>query len=473
MAEGQAGAKRSAWSGKWAFILAGAASAVGLGNMWRFPYLAAKFGGGTFLFTYFVLAFTFGISLLLLETALGRHTKLSAIGAFRHFGKRFAWIGILASLVPFIITPYYCIIGGWVFKYFAAYMAGGASALSDGGTYFLGFLYGPTESYAWMLVFMALVFIIVALGVKRGIEKANRVMMPLLLVMALGLAIYVCCQPGALEGLAYYLIPNFAGVDVGGLILNAMGQMFYSLSLAMGIMITYGSYLDSKESLSGSCLAIAGFDLVVSFIAGALIVPAAYLAMGGAPTSAGPSLMFITLPEIFVTMGGAANVIGVVFFLLVLFAALTSAISLTETCVSILCDAFKWTRKRGMIAAFVVVVVVGIFVNLGYNGLGSLRLFGMEILDFFDFVSNSVLMPIVALLTCIAVGWFIRERVTRRTASGEEESVELRGTDVIAEEVRISAPFRAQKAWAVMVKFVAPVLVVVILVWNLIGVFGG
>ncbi len=455
---------RPAWSGKVAFILAGAASAVGLGNMWRFPYLAAKYGGGTFLVTYLLLAFTFGISLLLLETSLGRHTRQSYIGAF---GKKYRFIGILGSLVPMIITPYYCLIGGWVTKYLVSYFTTDATVMADGGGFFVDYLYGPTESYIWMLVFMAIVFVVVALGVKTGIEKANLVMMPLLIVIAIGLAIFVCCQPGALEGLKYYLVPNFTDVNVGELILNAMGQMFYSMSLAMGIMVTYGSYLNKKEELTASCLSIAGFDVGVSFVAGALIVPAAFLAMGGAPTNAGPSLMFITLPEVFAAMGGAANVIGAIFFILVLFAALTSAISLTEAVVSIVCDGLKWNRKKGMALSFALILVVGIMVNLGYNGWSDVRIFGMEILDFMDFISNSVIMPIFATLACIYVGWIIKEKVTK---DGKE--VELKGPEVLAEEIKFSAPFKAEKAWSVMIKFVAPVLIVVILAWNLIGVLG-
>ena len=191
---------RASWSGKWAFILAAAASAVGLGNMWRFPYLAAKYGGGTFLLTYLVLVFTFGVSLLLLETALGRKTGQSAIGAFKSFGKKYAFIGVLASAVPFIITPYYCIIGGWVTKYTAAYLVNGPEALADGGDFFSGFITSSFESYIWMLVFMAVVFVVVALGVKGGIEKANLFMMPALIVMAVGIALYTLTMPGAIDG---------------------------------------------------------------------------------------------------------------------------------------------------------------------------------------------------------------------------------------------------------------------------------
>ncbi len=444
--------KRSTWSNKTAFILAAAASAVGLGNLWRFPYLAAKFGGGTFIFTYFILAFTFGVSLLLLEITLGRKTRLSAIGAFSAYGKKFAFIGVLASLVPFIITPYYCIIGGWVVKYMVSFLSVDPNTLADGGAFFTSFLYGPTESYAWMLVFMALVFIIVALGVKKGIEKANLIMMPTLLVMAIAIAVYVALQPGAMEGIAYYLIPDFSQFSAD-LVLNAMGQMFYSLSLAMGIMITYGSYVHRDECLTSSVTRIAGFDLLVSLIAGFMIVPAAFAVMGGAPTSAGPSLMFVTLPQVFAGMGNAAVILGFIFFLLVTFAALTSAISLTETCVSIISDGLKWSRRKSLIACILWVVLVGCFVNAGYNGLSDIRFFGMEILDFFDFISNSVLMPIVALLICVFVGWIITPK------------------DLI-EEIKLNSPFRAEKAWVVMIKVLAPILVIAILVWNIIGILG-
>ncbi len=360
---------RAAWSGKWAFILAAAASAVGLGNMWRFPYLAAKYGGGTFLITYLLLVFTFGVSLLLLETALGRKTGLSAIGAFKAFGKQYSFIGILASAVPFIITPYYCIIGGWVARYTAGYVVAEVDAMADGGGFFTGFITSPVDSYIWMAIFMALVFIIVGLGVKGGIEKANLVMMPALIVMAVIIAIYTLIQPGALEGAAYYLLPDFSKFSPE-LVISALGQMFYSLSLAMGIMITYGSYLNKKDSLTSSVVRIGGFDVGVSFLAGLMIVPAAFVAMGSGEavaTQAGPSLMFITLPSVFTGMGSVAAIIGFVFFLLVLFAALTSAISLTETLVSIVQDGLKCARKKAFAIVIAFVLIVGSIINAGYN----------------------------------------------------------------------------------------------------------
>ena len=444
--------ERSAWSGKLAFILAGAASAVGLGNLWRFPTLAAKYGGGMFIFTYFVLAFTFGISLLLLETALGRRTKQSVIGAYSTFSKRWKFVGILASAVPFIITPYYCIIGGWVTKYLASYVAEGSAAVAADG-FFTGFITDPVFTYVFMVIFMLICIGVCALGVKNGIEKANMVMMPLLLVMAAGISIFVLMQPGAAEGAAYYLIPDFSKFSPD-LVINALGQMFYSLSLAMGIMVTYGSYLDKKESLTESVASIAGFDLVVSFLAGLMIVPAAFMALGlgdGGTMSAGPSLMFVTLPTVFNGMGGAAQIIGIVFFVLVLFAAATSAISLIEACTSIIQDETHWSRGKSLFAFSVFLIAAGCFINAGYNALIWIEPLGpgTQLLDFFDFLSNSVMMPIVALLTCIFVGWIIKPKV-------------------IIDEVRESSKFRLAGAWTIMIKYIAPILVIVILVANVL-----
>ncbi|MBR2834708.1 MAG: sodium-dependent transporter [Coriobacteriales bacterium] len=443
---------RNAWSGKIAFILAGAASAVGLGNLWRFPSLAAKYGGGTFLFTYVILAFTFGISLLLLETALGRLTRQSVIGAYSTFRPRWKWVGLLHAAVPFIITPYYCIIGGWVAKYLVSYVSQDAQAVAGDG-FFGSFITSPVSTYVYMLIFMLLCIGVVILGVKNGIEKANRVMMPLLLLMAVGIAIFVLTRPGAAEGAAYYLIPDFSKFSPD-LVINALGQMFYSLSLSMGIMVTYGSYLSKKDNLSQSVVSIAGFDLVVSFLSGLMIVPAAFMALGlaeGGVLASGPSLMFVTLPGVFKDMGNVASFIGIVFFLLVLFAALTSAISLIEACTSIVHDGTKLSRNKSLAIVSVFIIAAGCFINAGYNGLSFIEPLGegSSLLDFFDFISNSVMMPIVALLTCIFVGWIIKP-------------------DVIENEVKESASFKWAPLWRVMIKYVAPVLVVVILVANVL-----
>lgn len=447
---------RAKWSGKWAFILAAAASAVGLGNLWRFPYLAAKYGGGMFLITYLILVFTFGVSLLLLELALGRKTGLSAIGAFKAFGKKYAFIGVFASLIPFIITPYYFVIGGWVTKYFAAYLVDGPLALAD-PTYFGSFITAPFETYIWLAIFIAIVFFVVSRGVKGGIEKANLVMMPLLILFAVLLAGYTLMQPGALEGAAFYLVPDWNKFSPE-LVISALGQMFFSLSLAMGIMITYGSYLDKKESLSSSAVRIGGFDIGVSFLAGLMIIPGAFMALGSGEAvmeNSGPGLMFVVLPQMFADFGGAAVVVGAVFFLLVLFAALTSAISLVETCVSIISDGAHWERKRAMKVTFIALAAAALVVNLGYNGLSFIQPLGegSSILDFADFLSNSVMMPLAALMTCVFVGWIIKP-------------------DALTFEIKISSPFKLEKPWVVMIKYIAPVLIIIILIAYVAAQFG-
>ena len=448
---------RSAWSGKWMFILSAAASAVGLGNMWRFPYLAAKYGGGMFILTYLVLVFTFGVSMLLLETALGRKTGQSVIGAFSSFGKQYKFIGILSAAVPFIITPYYCIIGGWVLKYCVSYLTNAPADMADGGGFFVDFITSSQGSFVFMLLFMLAAFLVVSLGVKGGIERANMVMMPLLIVAAIGIAIYVSTFPGAADGIAYYFTPDFSKFSPE-LVIGALGQMFYSLSLAMAIMVTYGSYLDKKENLPKSVAWIGGADLTVSTIAGLMIVPAAFIVMGSAEAVAaksGPSLMFITLPSVFQEMGGVASIIGFIFFTLVLFAALTSAISLIEACVSIVSDGAGITRRGALTACVVVIVLAGVFINLGYNGLSFIQPLGegSSLLDLADFISNSVLMPIVALLTLVFVGWIIKPQT-------------------LIDEIKISSPFKAESAWVIMVKYVSPVLVVVILVAYVAMQFG-
>ena len=452
----QAKPTRATWSGKWAFILAAAASAVGLGNMWRFPYLAAKYGGGAFLLVYVILVVTFGFALMMAESALGRKTGQSAIGAFSAFGKKFAIIGILASAVPFIITPYYALIGGWVTKYMASYLVQPASAIAD-DAFFSGFILQNAESYVWMFLFIAAVVLVVALGVKRGIERVNKVLMPALIIMSLAISLFALTLPGALDGLAYYLIPDFTKFSAE-LVVAAMGQMFFSLSLAMGIMITYGSYMRKQDNLTSSVARIGCFDLGVSFIAGLLIVSAAFVALGSGEavaTKAGPSLMFITLPTVFVDMGGMATIIGFLFFLLVLFAALTSAISLTETLVSIVQDGLKCTRGKALGIVIAFVVIAGALVNAGYNGLSFIEPLGegSSLLDLADFFSNSVLMPIVALLTCVFVGWIIKPQA-------------------IIDEVRVSSKFSMAGSWTVMIKYVAPVLVIIILVAYVAAQFG-
>ena len=438
--------KRSSFTGKIGFVLAAAGSAVGLGNIWRFPYLAAKHGGGIFLLVYIILAVTFGFALMTAEIAIGRKTGQSAISAFTKLNKKYSFIGVIASIIPALILPYYSVIGGWVTKYFTVFVSGGMSAAAS-DDYFTGFISTPVEPIGWFLIFMGLTALIVLFGVEKGVEKVSKVMMPVLVVLTVFVAGYAMFMPGALEGVKYYIMPDFSKFSVTT-VLAAMGQLFYSMSLAMGIMITYGSYMKKDVNLEKSVRQIEIFDTGIAFLAGLMIVPAVFSFSGGdeAALSKGPGLMFITLPKVFESMKGGAF-IGALFFLLVLFAALTSSISLMETVVSIVRDKFGWNRKAVCIGVFIFCVVLGLPSCFGFSIWSEIAIKGLSILDMFDFITNSVMMPIVALLTCIFVGYVIKP------AS-------------LIEEVEISGPFKAKKLFTVVIKYIAPVCIVLILLFS-------
>ncbi|MBQ8559092.1 MAG: sodium-dependent transporter [Tyzzerella sp.] len=442
--------QRSNFTSKIGFVLAAAGSAVGLGNIWRFPYLAAQHGGGTFLLVYLILSVTFGFTLMVAEIAIGRKTGLSAIGAFKALDKRFGFLGVLTSLVPIIILPYYSVIGGWVIKYFATYVSGGAHAAAD-DSYFTNFIGSPIEPIGWFFLFIALTAVIVLFGVEKGIEKVSKFMMPVLAILTIGIAVYVITRPGAMDGVIYYIKPNFKDFSPTT-ILAAMGQLFYSMSLAMGIMVTYGSYMKKDNNLESSVRQIEIFDTAIAFLAGLMIVPAAYMFYGGSTEGLkkGPTLMFVILPKVFEEMPGImGTIIGVAFFLLVFFAALTSSISLMETVVSIIMDKVKWNRKFTCIVVTVFSLIMGIPSSLGFNVWGHITFLNdLTFLDLFDFVSNSVIMPIVAFFTCILVGFII-------------------GPKVVADEVKeTDGKFKSEKLFTVMIKWVAPIFILAILAFS-------
>ncbi len=444
--------KRSSFTGKIGFVLAAAGSAVGLGNIWRFPYLAAKYGGGIFLLVYIVLAITFGFALMCAEIALGRKTGKSAIGAFSALNKKYSFIGFLASVVPAIILPYYSVIGGWVTKYLVAFVSGNSVASAADG-YFEGFIARPMEPVGWFLLFMGATAFIVFFGVEKGIEKVSKIMMPILVVLTLFVAVYAMFIPGALEGVIYYIKPDFSKFSATT-VLAAMGQLFYSMSLAMGIMITYGSYMKKDVNLESSVRQIELFDTGIAFLAGLMVIPAVFAFSGGDESALGkgPGLMFVTLPKVFESMKGGA-IIGALFFLLVLFAALTSSISLMETVVSIVRDKFGWKRGTACIVVFIFCLALGIPSSLGFGVWSGISVMGMTILDMFDFLSNSVLMPIVALLTCIFIGYVIKPKA-------------------VIDEIEITGPFKSRKMFTAFIKYVAPVCIVLILISSVLDAFG-
>jgi len=451
---------RNSFTGSIGFVLAAAGSAVGLGNIWRFPYLAARDGGGLFLVVYIVLALTFGFTLLTSEIALGRKTKESPLTAYGKLNSKFNWVGALTCLIPMLILPYYCAIGGWVLKYFIAFVTGhGAQAAADG--YFGDFIGGTVEPVVMMLIFLAATAFIVFRGVEKGIESSSKILMPILLLLVIGIAIFSLTikttdsegvTRTGLQGFKIFVVPNFEGVTVSSfanVVVDAMGQLFYSLSVAMGIMVAYGSYVKDDENLQKSINQIEIFDTLVAFLAGVMIIPAVYTFSGVEGMSAGPSLMFVTLPKVFASMGIAGNIVGALFFAMVLFAALTSSVSILEAVVSSFIDKFGMSRKKSTIIETLIALVMAIIVCFGYNLLyfevtlpnGATA----QILDILDYLSNNVLMPLASIGTCILIGWVAKP------------------DSIIGEIEKNGHTMHRKRLFIVMVKFVAPILLFILL----------
>ena len=447
--------QRGRFSGKIGYVLAVAGSAVGLGNIWRFPYLAAKYGGGMFLLVYILLTVSFGYVLIMSETALGRMTRKSPVGAFEHFGKSapFKIGGWLNAVIPMLIVPYYSTIGGWVIKYLVEYLRGNVQKVSEDG-YFGSFIADSWQVEAWFLVFAVLVFAIILGGVKNGVELMSKIMMPVLVVLAVIVAIYSMTRPGAMEGVKYFLIPNFKNFS-WMTVVTAMGQMFYSLSIAMGILVTFGSYMKKDVFIEGSTKNVEVFDTAIAIMAGLMIIPAVFAFSGGDPDTlqAGPALMFITIPKVFASMG-LGTPIGILFFVLVLCAALTSSIALTESAVSTFQDELRWHRKKATVIVGVIMILLGTLSSLGYGPLGFVKIIGMQFLDFFDFLTNSVMMPIAALATCLLIS--------------RKVGVEKIEEEVVAE----GGTFRRKKIFNFMIKYLCPIFAAIILLSSVANAFG-
>ena len=447
--------KRSTFSGKIGFVLSAAGASVGLGNIWRFPYLAAKYGGGIFLLIYIILALTFGYSMIIAETSIGRMTKKSPVGAFQSFGKS-GWLsagGWINAIIPILIVPYYSVIGGWVIKYLVEYICGNAHQVAEDG-YFSAFISNGVSTELCFIVFALITLVIIYAGVRNGIERVSKFMMPILVVLSVIIAAYSVTRPGAIEGVKYFLVPNvdnFSWMTV----VSAMGQMFYSLSIAMGILITFGSYMKKDISIEDSTQNVEIFDTAIAIMAGLMIIPAVFAFSGGDPDTlqAGPALMFITIPKVFENMG-LGTLVGVMFFILVLFAALTSSIALTESAVSTFEDELKWSRKESTVLIGVIVIALGSLSSLGYGPLAGVTIIGMQFLDFFDFLTNAVMMPIAAIAICLLVSRVIG-------VNGIEEEV-MHGEN----------KFRRKAIFNFMIKYLCPIFAAIILASSVANAFG-
>lgn len=455
---------RGSFTGQLGFVLAAAGSAVGLGNIWRFPYLAAKDGGGAFLFIYLILVLTFGFAMLTTEIAIGRMTKLSSTKAFEKLAKNWKFVGILACIVPFMIYPYYCAIGGWVIKYFITFLSGNGLAAAD-SKFFGGFITSQWEPVIYMAIFMGMCAFFINRGVESGIEKSAKYIMPTLIILIVAISCFSLTLSftdakgvtrTGMEGLKILTIPNFTGYTFSTLlnvIMDAMGQLFYSISVAMGIMISYGAYVRDQENLVKGVNQTEIFDTVVGVMAGIMIIPAVYTFMGMEGMKAsGPGLMFVALPKVFASMGSVGTVIGILFFALVIFAALTSAMSVLEAVVSNIMDVFGAQRRNAVVLESIIGFILGVTVCFGYNVFyfeiplpnGSVA----QVLDIMDYISNNLFMPLVGLTTCLLIGWVL-------------------GPDIIIKEVtKNGEQFDRRELYVVMVKYIAPVMLFVLLLQS-------
>ncbi len=446
--------KKSSFTGKLGFVLAASGSAVGLGNLWRFPYLTAQYGGASFIFCYVLLAVFFGICLLMLEIGIGRKTGKSVIGAFPQLNKKFKWFGYFSVVVPLLIVPYYCVIGGWVLKYAWSFIVGSEGLISSTSNpsmtagFFNAFI---TDTYApliFFLIFAIVTVLIVSFGVKDGIEKMSKILMPTLAILAVFLMVYVLCQDGAVKGLEFVFIPKLEDFSFNTL-LGALGQLFYSMSIGMCIMITYGSYMKKDVSVKSSATQIAVFDSAFALVASLIIIPAVF-AFGAGEASLqkdGPALMFIQLTNVFNALPGG-RIIGILFFVLVFFAAVTSSVSLVEAIVAVLCEDNRMKRRTACLIVFGVILVLGTLSSLGFGVLDGVQIAGKGILDCFDFLANNILIPITAIITCVFAGWCINK-------------------EIIPKEIGIDKNKWLNRYFNVIVKFVAPICIFIILITGL------
>ena len=451
--------KKHGFTGQIGFVMAAAGSAVGVGNLWRFPYLAAKDGGGLFILIYLILTFTFGFTLLTSDIAIGRRTGKNSINAYGEMSPKWKFLGILTFLVPVIIMTYYAVIGGWITKYIVVYLTGqGEAAASD--SFFTDFITSPSQSTLFATVFMLITAWIVFNGVEKGIEKVSRILMPVMLVMIVAIAIFALTISNTddtgvtrtgLQGLAVYLTPNFEGLTLKRflqILLDAMSQIFFSLSVSMGIMITYGSYIKKDVDVNSSIHQIEFFDTGVALLAGLMIIPSIFVFEGVEGMKAGPSLMFISLPKVFASMPTLGRFVGLAFFIMAAFAALTSCVSVLETITANCMEIFHTKRKPTTITLTAIYTAASVVIALGYSKFyvelplpnGSIG----QLLDLMDYISNSFMMPFISMLSAILIGWVV-------------------GPDWIVEEVEYCGrKFGLKGLYRIMIKYVVPVIMFIL-----------
>lgn len=443
------------FSSKFGFMMAAVGSAVGLGNLWAFPYKVGNNGGAAFIFIYIIMAMLVGIVAMAGELLIGKRSQSNVVDTFAGITPKSKWIGYLGIIVPFFILCYYPIIGGWSLKYAWDYISGtgvGAVGVEDYGAVFSGFIASP-QAAIFLAIFLAFVFIIVLFGVKKGIEKASKILMPLLFVCLIIVIIYGLTLEGSIKGVEFILKPDFSKVT-GNTVLTALGQVFFSMSLGMGINIAYGSYMGKNMKVGHSAIMVGVMDTCMALLAGLAIFPAVF--SFGLKPAEGPGLLFIVLAEVFGAIGGVGGrVFGAIFFILVIVAAVTSCIALLEVPVQFIVEKFHINRKLASVCVAGAAFGIGAFVSLSF-GVTQLQIAGSNLLDLIDAITNKMLLPICAFATCMLVGWYIKPKNLADTFDTEKPIAKF-----------------GFMAWSFLVKFVTPLGIAIIFGFGLYDLFTG
>lgn len=431
--------KRENWGSRFGFIMAAAGSAVGLGNIWRFPYLTGQNGGGAFIVIYLGCVLFIGLSIMLAEFAVGRRSGLAAVGAYKSFSDRWTFAGVMGVLSAFFIMGFYPVVGGWSMAYIVKSFTGLLSVPEAIGDIFGGFIGNPVQPLIWMAIYLVINVLIVARGVSGGIEAAGKILMPSLFVLLIFVAIKGLTIPGSSAGLVFLFKPDWS-VVTGQTFLAALGQAFFSLSLGMGCMITYGSYLNKQEKLPSNALIVVSMDTSVALLAGVAMFPALF-AFGMEP-AAGPGLVFVVVPQIFAQMGGIGPLFSAVFFVALFIAALTSSVSLLEVVVAYLMDQKKMQRKPAVYGTAIVMTVLCVFASLSLGVMSGVTVFGVGAFDFFDILTDKIFLAIGGMLLAIFTGWFMKK---------EDLKDELTNGGAVQ--------FGLFEVWYALIKYVIPILI--------------
>lgn len=447
------------FTGKLGFILVAAGAAIGLGNIWRFPYLVAEYGGGIFVLIYILFIITFGFAIVAAETAIGRKTGKGSLDAFLSLGSKypvFAKItGLLTLVISILITSYYTVIAGWIVKYGVSYISGAGELLAaDGGAFFTSYIGSGIEPILWTLGIFAVVAVILSFSIQKGLQRVCVILVPALIVCMAVLAVYILTMPGGIDGLLYCFVPDFSKFSVGT-VLAALGQTFFTLCIGSGAYITYGIYLSKKQSIEKSVHSIEICDTVVALLAMLLVIPIVFAFSGGSPEilGSGPGLLFEQIPQALATLGGGGTILGAVFFLILFIAALTSLFVLIEVPVAVLISRLHLRRVTAVMIVSTITALLSLVVNFGYSIWKDFTIFGNPILDSLDMLVSNILMPISALFCCILIGWMMDIRVI---------------TDEMEEN---GQKFRWKKFFVIMIKYVAPVCILAIMISSVVDMF--